>query len=107
MCAKPILIRLTQKQHFDLVALHHSVATELILNLLVTGPALLLLCAHSATHLGDLGLIAALAALVKKMMKKIVSDGRGLLRAILIGIYEAVDGNLRSRRGVSKIGEEA
>lgn len=40
----------TEQQHLDLVSLHHLVALELVLDLLVTGLALLLLCAHSATH---------------------------------------------------------
>jgi hypothetical protein len=43
---------LTEQEHLDLVALHHLVALELVLNLLVPLLALLLLCAHSATH-GD------------------------------------------------------
>ena len=43
----------TQKQHLDLVALHHLVPLELILNLLVPGLALLVLGRHSATHVGD------------------------------------------------------
>jgi hypothetical protein len=43
---------LTEKQHLDLVALHHFVALELVLNLLVPLLPLLLLCAHSATHGG-------------------------------------------------------
>jgi hypothetical protein len=43
---------LTEKQHLDLVALHHLVALELVLNLLVPLLPLLLLCAHSATHGG-------------------------------------------------------
>lgn len=47
---------LTEEQHFDLVALHHLVALELVLNLLVPLLALLLLCAHSATHDGGRGL---------------------------------------------------
>lgn len=44
---------LTQKKHLDLVALHHLIPLQLILNLLITGLALLLLRAHSATHLGE------------------------------------------------------
>jgi hypothetical protein len=43
---------LTEQEHLDLVALHHLVALELVLNLLIPLLALLLLCAHSATH-GD------------------------------------------------------
>jgi hypothetical protein len=46
---------LTEEQHLDLVALHHLVALELVLNLLVPLLALLLLCAHSATHDGGRG----------------------------------------------------
>lgn len=42
----------TQQEHLDLVSLHHLVALELVLNLLVTGLALLVLSAHSATHFG-------------------------------------------------------
>jgi hypothetical protein len=41
---------LTEQEHLDLVALHHLVALELVLNLLIPLLALLLLCAHSATH---------------------------------------------------------
>jgi hypothetical protein len=40
----------TEKKHLDLVSLHHLIPLELVLNLLVPGLALLLLCAHSATH---------------------------------------------------------
>ena len=46
---------LTKEQHLDLIALHHLVALELVLNLLVPLLALLLLCAHSATHDGGRG----------------------------------------------------
>ena len=41
----------TQKKHLDLVPLHHLIPLQLILNLLVAGLALLILCAHSTTHL--------------------------------------------------------
>lgn len=44
----------TEKKHLDLIALLHTVALELVLNLLVAGLALLLLRAHSTTHLGEL-----------------------------------------------------
>lgn len=44
---------LTEQQHLDLVALHHLVALELVLNLLVPLLPLLLLCAHAATHDGE------------------------------------------------------
>jgi hypothetical protein len=44
---------LTEQQHLDLVALHHLVALELVLNLLVPLLPLLLFCAHSATHDGE------------------------------------------------------
>lgn len=40
----------TEQKHLDLVSLHHLVALELVLNLLIPGLALLLLCAHSAAH---------------------------------------------------------
>lgn len=43
--------QLTQQQHLDLIALHHSVPTELVLDLLVPGATLLLLGTHSAAHL--------------------------------------------------------
>lgn len=43
----------TQQEHLDLVALHHLVPLQLVLDLLVTGLALLLLGTHSATHRGD------------------------------------------------------
>jgi hypothetical protein len=46
---------LTEEQHLDLVALHHLVALELVLNLLIALLALLLLCAHAATHGGCWG----------------------------------------------------
>lgn len=40
----------TKEQHLDLVSLHHLIALELILNLLVPRLPLLVLGAHSATH---------------------------------------------------------
>lgn len=46
--------RHTQKEHLDLISLHHLVALELILNLLVAGLALLVLSTHSTTHFGGL-----------------------------------------------------
>ena len=42
---------LTEKKHLDLISLHHLVPLQLILNLLVPHLPLLLLCAHTATHL--------------------------------------------------------
>lgn len=42
---------LTQKKHLDLVALHHFIPFQLVLDLLIPGLALLLLRAHTATHL--------------------------------------------------------
>jgi hypothetical protein len=44
---------LTKQEHLDLVALHHLVTLELVLNLLISLLSLLLLCAHSATHGGE------------------------------------------------------
>jgi hypothetical protein len=44
----------TEKQHLDFVSLHHLVALELVLNLLVPRLPLLVLSAHSATHFGGL-----------------------------------------------------
>jgi hypothetical protein len=44
----------TEKQHLDLVALHHLVALELVLNLLVPRLPLLILGTHSATHDGGM-----------------------------------------------------
>lgn len=41
---------LTQKQHLDLIALHHLVTLELVLNLLIARLPLLILGTHSATH---------------------------------------------------------
>ena len=41
---------LTEQQHLDLIPLHHLVALQLILNLVVSGLAILLLCAHTTTH---------------------------------------------------------
>jgi hypothetical protein len=53
--AKSVLFKeghlLTQKKHLNLVSLHHLVPLQLVLNLFVTGLALLLLGAHSTTHL--------------------------------------------------------
>ena len=43
--------KLTEKKHFNLIALHHAVSSQLVLNLLVAGAALLLLSTHSTTHL--------------------------------------------------------
>ena len=40
----------TEQQHLDLVSLHHLVALELILNLLIPRLPLLIFGAHSATH---------------------------------------------------------
>ena len=48
-----VALGLTEQQHLDLIALHHLVALELVLDLLVPLLALLLLCAHSATHRGE------------------------------------------------------
>lgn len=48
------IFRRTQEQHLDFIALLHAILLELVLDLLVPGLALLLLRAHSATHLGDL-----------------------------------------------------
>jgi hypothetical protein len=45
-------VSLTEQEHLDLVALHHLVALELVLDLLISLLSLLLLCAHSATHDG-------------------------------------------------------
>lgn len=42
---------LTKQEHFDLISLHHLVALQLILNLLISHLPLLVLCAHTATHL--------------------------------------------------------
>jgi hypothetical protein len=42
---------LTEKKHLNLIPLHHLISLQLILDLLVPGLALLLLCAHTATHL--------------------------------------------------------
>lgn len=47
----PAVWLLTQEEHLDLVALQHFVSLELILNFLVPHLPLLLLCAHTATHL--------------------------------------------------------
>jgi hypothetical protein len=45
---------LTEKKHLDLVPLHHFISLQLVFYLLVPGLALLLFCAHTATHLADL-----------------------------------------------------
>lgn len=42
----------TQQEHLNLISLHHLVALQLVLNLLVAGLALLVLSTHSATHFG-------------------------------------------------------
>jgi hypothetical protein len=42
---------LTEQEHLDFVALKHFIPLQLVLNLLVPGLALLLLGAHTATHL--------------------------------------------------------
>ena len=47
--------RLTKQKHLDLVALHHAVLLQLILNLLIALLPLLLLGAHTTTHFGGLG----------------------------------------------------
>lgn len=44
---------LTKKEHLDLISLHHLVPFQLILNLLIPHLPLLLLCAHTATHLDE------------------------------------------------------
>ena len=41
----------TEKQHLDLIALLHAIPLQLVLNLVVAGLALLILCAHSTAHL--------------------------------------------------------
>ena len=46
---------LTEQQHLDLIPLQHFVLLQLILYLLIPLLALLLLCAHAATHLGGGG----------------------------------------------------
>jgi hypothetical protein len=57
MQAYPASIAHTEKEHLDLVPLHHLVALQLVLNLLMSGLPLLLFCAHSATHLESLVLL--------------------------------------------------
>lgn len=42
----------TEKEHLNLVALHHLVALKLVLNLLIAGLPLLILCTHTTTHDG-------------------------------------------------------
>lgn len=42
--------RLTKKQHLDLIALHHLVPLQLILDLLIPLLPLLLLGAHATAH---------------------------------------------------------
>lgn len=42
----------TEKQHLDLIPLHHLVALELVLDLLVTGLPFLVLGTHATTHYG-------------------------------------------------------
>jgi hypothetical protein len=45
---------LTEQKHLDLIALKHFVPLQLVLDLLIPGLALLLLGAHTATHLDSL-----------------------------------------------------
>lgn len=48
-------VELTEQKHLDLIALHHAVFLQLVLNLLIALLPLLLLCAHTTTHFGELG----------------------------------------------------
>lgn len=45
---------LTEQKHLDLIALKHLIPLQLVLDLLIPGLALLLLSAHTTTHLGCL-----------------------------------------------------
>lgn len=45
---------LTKKKHLDFISLQHLVPLQLVLNLLVPRLSLLLLSAHTATHLDRL-----------------------------------------------------
>lgn len=59
----------TQQEHLDFVSLHHLVALELVLNLLVAGLALLVLGTHSATHFG--GSVVAVVLCKRRVVKSI------------------------------------
>lgn len=59
----------TQQEHLDFVSLHHLVALELVLNLLVAGLALLVLGTHSATHFG--GSVVAVVLFKRRIVKSI------------------------------------
>jgi hypothetical protein len=71
----PKTSRPTQKQHFDLVALLHAIPLQLVLNLLVPGLALLILRAHSATHLGDLSQRRTMAESVWLKGRNVLENG--------------------------------
>lgn len=51
------VIELTEQEHLDLISLHHAILLELVLNLLISRLSLLLLCAHTATHLGGVDVV--------------------------------------------------
>ena len=50
-CQRMVLSEPTQQKHLDLITLKQLITFELVLNLLIALLSLLLLGAHSATHL--------------------------------------------------------
>ena len=71
----------TQKEHLDLVSLHHLVALELVLNLFIAGLALLVLSTHSTTHFSGLS--------------QLVSNQRKLL---VVRVHRFVRGRFKASR---------
>ena len=71
----------TQQEHLDFVSLHHLVALELVLNLLVAGLALLVLGAHSATHFGGSVVVVGLLKVKgSKFDRRVVKEVKKRLR---------------------------
>lgn len=88
---------LTQKKHLDLVALHHLIPLQLILDLLVAGLALLLLRAHSATHLVERG--QALAGYVFTAYFNQGNGGGGRSREAVVSCYRVRTVSSRKKGG--------
>lgn len=68
----------TKQEHLDLIALHHLVALELVINLLVAGLPLLVLSTHSATHFGDFCVV------------RFLNENRKDGRSDRVGVVEAI-----------------
>ena len=69
----------TKQEHLDLIALHHLVALELVINLLVAGLPLLVLSTHSTTHFGGFSVV--------RLLDEKKRNGDGSDR---VGLYEAI-----------------